>query len=262
LIGKLIIIGAVIVISAIFLVPGISNIIPNFPSLEAITERITNSNSIDSDVMTQQDEIQSHNEITPQNDIQPLSLDQIDPKYVNKETYVGQVFEKSDGKCKISVPDLAEIINGKKEITHIIEVNDCENEVNEPVEVTKLEAKDDVPIPVISTNTITVSSYPITAYYNVIQLTSMNKGNDVLINYNNASGNTIGVVVTLRNSDKEIFSGQFISSKFETIISDVPNTPHMIEMTVEHSVYGTLHASVYAPADSQDSTISGIFTES
>ncbi len=43
LIGKLIIVGAVIVIAVIFLVPGISNIIPNFPSLEA-KEDTTNSN--------------------------------------------------------------------------------------------------------------------------------------------------------------------------------------------------------------------------
>lgn len=254
--GKLIIIGAVIVIAAIFLVPRISNIIPNFPSLEVITGRITDSNNnTDSNSMTPQNEIQSQNEMPP------LSLDQVDPKYVNKETYAGQVFEKSDGKCKISVPELAETINDKKEITHILEVENCVHEVNEPVQVTKLEAKDDITIPVISTNSITVNSYPKTVYYDIIQLTSTHKGSDVLISYNDASGKTIGVVVTLRNSDKEIFSGQF-TSKFETIISDVPNTSHMIEMTVEHSVYGTLHASVYAPADSQDSAISGIFTES
>ena len=251
MIGKLIIFGAIVTVTAIFLVPGVSTVIPNFPSLEAITERVTDSNNnTDSNAMT------------PQNEMPPLSLDQVDPKYVNKKTYTSQVFEKSDGKCKISVPELAETINGKKEITHILEVENCVHEVNEPIQVTKLEAKDDVPIPVISTNVITVNSYPKTVYYDVIQLTSTHKGSDVLINYNDASENTIGVVVTLRNSDKEIFSGQFTSSKFETIISDVPNTPHMIEMTVEHAVYGTLHASVYAPADSQDSTISGIFTES
>ena len=250
-------------VAAIFLVPGVSTVIPNFPSLEAITGRVTDSNNnTDSNSMTLQNEIQSHNEIQPQNEMPPLSLDQVDPKYVNKETYAGHVFEKSDGKCKISVPELAETINGKKEITHIFEVENCVHEVNEPVQVTKLEAKDDITIPVISTNSITVNSYPKTVYYDVIQLTSTHKGNDVLINYNDASGNTIGVVVTLRNSDKEIFSGQFTSSKFETKISDVPNTSHMIEMTVEHVVYGTLHASVYAPADSQDSTIAGIFTES
>ena len=249
MIGKLIIVGAVIVIAAIFLVPGISNIIPNFLSLGAKEDTNSNKDTLVSDV-------------SDSKEIQPLNLDQIDPKYVNKQVYVGQVFEKSNGKCKVSVPDLAETINSKKEITHILEVDDCKNEVNEPVEVTKLEIKDDVPVPVTSTNSIAVNSYSKPTYFDVIQLTSTHKGSDVLISYNDASGKTIGVVVTLRNSDKEIFSGQFTSSKFETLVNDVPNTPHMIEMTVEHSVYGTLHASVYAPADSQDSTISGIFTES
>ena len=246
MIGKLIIVGAVIVIAAIFLVPGISNVIPNFLSLEAKEDTNSNKDTLVSD----------------SKEIQPLNLDQIDPKYVNKQVYVGQVFKKSNEKCKVSVPDLAETINGKKEITHILEVDDCKNEVNEPVEVTKLEIKDDVPVPVTSTNSIAVNSYSKPTYFDVIQLTSTHQGSDVLISYNDASGKTIGVVVTLRNSDKEIFSGQFTSSKFETLVNDVPNTPHMIEMTVEHSVYGTLHASVYAPADSQDSTISGIFTES
>lgn len=249
LIGKLIIIGA-IGVAAIFFIPGVSNMIPNFPSLEAISQKImpdSTDTSPDSN---------SHNEI------QPLSLDQIDPKYVNRETYTGQVFEKSEGNCKVSVPELAETINGKKELTHIVNVTDCPYEINKPVQVTKLEAKDNIPTPVQSTNSVTVSSFPEASYVDVIQLVSSHKGNDVLISYNDYSGNTIGVVVTLRNSDKEIFSGQFTSSRFEALVNDVPNTPHLIEMTVEHSVYGTLHSSVYAPAGSQDSTISGIFTKS
>ncbi|MGI0010308.1 MAG: hypothetical protein ACREAE_02785 [Nitrosopumilaceae archaeon] len=252
MIGKIIIIG-VIAIAAIFLIPGISNVVPLFSSLNVTNE----DKIIDSNRDTAVSDVTDL-----QNEIQPLELDQVDPKYVNKQVYTGQVFEKSDGKCKVSVPELAETINGKKEITHVLEIEDCTHEVNEPVEVTKLEAKDDIPMPIISTNSITVNSYSKPAYFDVIQLTSTHKGSDVLISYNDSSGNTIGVVVTLRNSEKEIFSGQFTSSKFEALVNDVPNTPHMIEMTVEHSVYGTLHASVYAPADSQDSTISGIFTES
>ena len=250
MIGKLIITGAIVGIAAIFFIPGISSVIPNFPSLEAISEKIT-SDSSDS---TQDD--------TSHNEIQPLSLDQIDPQYVNKQVYTGQVFEKSEGKCKVSVPELAETVNGKIELTHILDINDCPYEINEPVEVTKLEAKDDIPTPVQSSSYITTSTFPDADYVDVIQLVSSHKGNDVLINYNDYSRNTIGVVVTLRNSEKEIFSGQFTSSKFEALVNDVPNTPHMIEMTVEHSVYGTLHSSVYAPADSQDSTISGTFTKS
>jgi hypothetical protein len=196
------------------------------------------------------------------NEIQPLSLDQIDPQYVNKETYTGQVFEKSQDGCKVSVPELAQTINNKKELTHIIDVADCPYEINKLVQVTKLEAKDNIPTPVQSTSHVTVSPFPEASHIDVVQLVSSHKGNDVLISYNDYSGNTIGVVVTLRNSEKEIFSGQFTSSKFEALVNDVPNTPHLIEMTVEHSVYGTLHSSLYAPADSQDSTISGIFTKS
>ena len=251
MIGKLIILGAIVAVVAIFLVPGISNVIPNFPSLEAISEKGTTSSEKDT---------ASSDVINSQNDMQPLDLDQVDPKYVKKQLYTGQVFEKSDGKCKVSVPSLAETVNGKKELTHILDVKDCPYEVNEPVEITKLDAKDDIPIPVSSTSSITLNSYFKPEYVDIIQLTSTHKGSDVLLSYNDASGNTIGVVVTLRNSDKEIFSGQFTSSKFETLVNDVPNTPHMIEMTIEHAVYGTLHASVYAPADAQDSSISGVFT--
>jgi hypothetical protein len=64
----------------------------------------------------------------------------------------------------------------------------------------------------------------------------------------------------MKNNDKVLFSGTFYSSKFSTDVKDIPNTPHIIEMTVDNSVYGTLHASVYAPSNIQNSTISGIFT--
>jgi len=250
LIGKLIIIGAIVAAGAFFM-PGISNVIPNFPSLEAISERVLADSKSEDQYLT-----------SPQNEIKPLSLDQVDPKYTKKQIHTGQVFEKSDGKCKISVPSLAETINEKKELTHVLNLEGCPYELGEPVEVTKLEAKEDIPIPVSSPSSITINSHAVSDYSNIVQLTSSHKGDDVLISYNDSSGNTIGVVVTLRNSDKEVFSGQFTSSKFEALVNDVPNTPHIIEMIVEHSVYGTLHASVYAPADSQDSIISGIFTKS
>ncbi|MGQ0638817.1 MAG: hypothetical protein ACT4N1_05645 [Nitrososphaerota archaeon] len=251
MIGKLIIIGVIVAAAGAFFMPGISNVIPNFPSLEAISERVSPEPKPENQYLS-----------SPQDEIKPLSLDQVDPKYTKKEIHTGQVFEKSDGKCKISVPSLAETINGKKELTHVLDLEDCPYELGQAVEITKLEAKEDIHMPVSSLSSITVNSHPVADFSNIVQLTSSHKGNDVLISYYDSSGNTIGVVVTLRNSDKEIFSGQFASSKFEALVNDVPNTPHIIEMIVEHSVYGTLHASVYAPADSQDSIISGIFTKS
>jgi len=252
LIGKLIIIGVIIVAAVAFFMPGISNVIPNFPSLEAISDRVLSDSKPENQHLT----------TNPQNEIKPLSLDQVDPKHTKKEIHTGQVFEKSDEKCKISVPSLAETINEKKELTHVLDLEECPYEIGQAVVITKLEATEDVSMPVSSLSSITIDSHPVTDFTNIVQLTSSHKGNDVLISYNDSSGNTIGVVVTLRNSDKEIFSGQFASSKFEALVNDVPNTPHIIEMIVEHSVYGTLHASVYAPADSQDSIISGIFTKS
>lgn len=251
MIGKLIIIGVIVAAAAAFFMPGISNVIPNFPSLEAISDKVLPDTKPENQYLP-----------SPQDEIKPLSLDQVDPKHIKKETHTGQVFEKSDEKCKISVPSLAETINGKKELTHLLDLEECPYEIGQAVLITKLEATEDVSMPVSSLSSITVDSHPTPDFSNIVQLTSSHKGNDVLISYNDSSGNTIGVVVTLRNSDKEIFSGQFASSKFEALINDVPNTPHIIEMIVEHSVYGTLHASVYAPADSQNSIISGIFTKS
>jgi len=267
LIGKLIILG-IIVVTAVILVPILTKN-PSFHSFEIIADKMLPNSNTKNQTLT---------------DIKPVNLDQLDPKYINKQTFVGQVFDKSDGTCKISVPGLADTINNKTELTHILDVQNCPYKIGDPVSVTKLEPKDNIPVHVSQSNSITVDPYPIPpgsgnsnsintnsvtsdssvipAYYNVLQLTASNKGNDVIINYYDTSGKTIDVTVTLRNSEKEIFSGKFTSSQFQARVNDVPSTPHIIEMTVDSSVYGTLHASVYAPANNQNSTISGIFTKS
>ncbi len=282
MIGKLIIFG-IIIATAIILVPSLTKN-PNLHSLEVIANKtLSVSNTQTNQALA---------------DIKPVSLEQLDPKYVNKQTFVGQIFDKSDGTCKASVPGLADTINNKKELTHILDVQNCPYKVGDPVSVTKLEPKENIPVPVSQPSSIIVDPYPIPSgsdnsnpipsgstnsnpipsgstnsnpvnpvssvpdYYNVLQLTTSNQGNDVIINYDDTSGKTIDVVITLKNSEKEIFAGKFTSSQFQTKVKDVPNTPHMIEMTVDSSAYGTLHASVYSPANNQNSAISGIFTKS
>jgi len=252
----------IIIVTAIILVPNLTKN-PSLHSLEAIAHKVLSNSKEKNQTLA---------------DITPISLNQVDPKYINKKTYVGQVFDKSDGKCKVSVPGLADTINDKKELTHIIDVQNCPFKIGDAVSVTKLEPKDNIPVPVSQSNSITVDSYPIPSgsgnsnsanfgtssvpyYYNVLQLTASNLGNDAMLNYDDTSGKTIDVIVTLKNSEKEIFSGKFASSQFQTRVKDVPNTPHIIEMTVESSQYGTIHASVYVPANNQNSTISGIFTK-
>ncbi len=217
MIGKLILLG-IIIVTAIILVPNLTKN-PSLHSLEAIAHKaLSNSNKEKNQTLA---------------DITPVSLNQVDPKYIDKQTYVGQVFDKSDGKCKVSVPGLADTINDKKELTHIIDVQNCPYKIGDAVSVTKLEPKDNIPVPVSQPSSLTVDPYPIPSgsgnsnsipsgsgnsnsipsgstnsnpvnsdtssvpdYYNILQLTTSNQGNDVTINYDDTSGKTIDVVVT------------------------------------------------------------------
>jgi hypothetical protein len=223
-----------------------------------------------------------------QQTIAPISLSQLDPQYVNKQTYTGQVFQKTGTTCDISVPDMAQTVNGQKELTHIIEIGQCLYTVGQPVQVTSLTAKSNTPLPVSPSNTIQIvpysspntsdststntggsdisasaTGYPtLPPYYQTINLNAQNEGSKVVMSYDDTTGKTTSVTVTLKNSNGQIFTGTFTSSQFQTEIADVPNTPHIIEMTVVNSDYGTLHGSVYAPSNIQNSVINGIFTGS
>lgn len=61
---------------------------------------------------------------------------------------------------------------------------------------------------------------------------------------------------------RSLFSGTFYVSRLHTEVNNIPNTPHIIEMTIQNAIYGTLHASIYVPSNIQNSTILGIFTNS
>jgi hypothetical protein len=85
--------------------------------------------------------------------------------------------------------------------------------------------------------------------------------NSISIHYEDTSGKTIKVTVTLRNSEKQLFSGEFLTSKFDTSVNDVSDSPHIIEMIVEHSEYGTVSSSVFDPQGNDEATIYGVFTK-
>ncbi|MDE1767463.1 MAG: hypothetical protein KGI27_14500, partial [Thaumarchaeota archaeon] len=97
-------------------------------------------------------------------------------------------------------------------------------------------------------------------YFQTVQLNAVNQGTNILFSYDDTTDKTIQVTITVKNDEKVLFSGTLYSSQFHTEVNDIPDTPHIIEMTIQNSVYGTLHASVYAPPNIQNSTISGIFT--
>lgn len=93
-----------------------------------------------------------------------------------------------------------------------------------------------------------------------LQLTTTQQDNgDVKVKYSDNSGNTISVKFTLKNSERELFSGTFYASNFETMINDVSNTDHIIEMVVEHKEFGTITSSVFQPAGNMNTMINGVF---
>lgn len=279
MIGKLIILGIIVAALVIF-VPSVSKMFStsNIKTLEQRIDQATSDKGNNGTTMGNTN--QQTNATTP------IGVDQLDPKYVDKQIYTGQVFQKTGTTCNISVPAMAETINGQKELTHIIEVEQCLYSVGQPVQVTSLTAKPNTPALVNPTNTIQVvpyitpnpndstytntggsdisasaTGYPtLPPYYQTITLNAENEGSKVVLSYDDTTGKTASVTVTLKNNVGQVFTGTFTSSQFETEVTDVPDTPHIIEMTVVNSDYGTLHGSVYASSDNQNSVINGILS--
>ena len=87
-------------------------------------------------------------------------------------------------------------------------------------------------------------------------------GDNVMLHYEDTSGKTISVTVTLRTDDRELFSGTFYTSMFETIVNDASNASYFIDMVVEHEEYGTISSSVFNSGETPETTISGVFSQS
>lgn len=94
-----------------------------------------------------------------------------------------------------------------------------------------------------------------------LSLTTKQDENGVIISYKDKSDKTTSVDITMRNSERVLFSGTFRSSNFDTTISDVKNEPHLVELVIEHEEYGTLTSSAYNSGEGTNE-INGIFTRS
>ncbi|MBM2851529.1 MAG: hypothetical protein HW420_76 [Candidatus Nitrosotenuis sp.] len=214
------------------------------------------SGTIDQTVDTVENKIET---ITPSvDDLNPIK--QIRDKIISpikQQTYYGQVYEKDEEqqKCKISVPQMAKTVDGKKELTHTVDLENCKFQKQQPVQVTNT-------INSVNTESISVESLPQSKIFETLQLKTLkHDDNTVSIQYEDTSGKTTKVTVTLRNSEKQLFSGEFFSSKFDTNVNDISTSPHIIEMVVEHQDYGTVSSSVYNPEGNQDITIYGVFAQ-
>jgi len=91
--------------------------------------------------------------------------------------------------------------------------------------------------------------------------TKQQSDNNILLQYVDTSGKTKSVNVIIRTAEKEIFSGTFFTSKFDTNVNDATGVPYYVDMIVEHEDYGTVTSSVFNPGDSSDTKINGIFSQ-
>ncbi len=99
--------------------------------------------------------------------------------------------------------------------------------------------------------------------FETLSLSSSQQSDDiVMLQYADSSGKTTSVTVTLRTTEKELFTGIFYSSMFETFVQDITKTSYFIDMTIEHEDYGTSSSSVFIPVDSPDTIINGVFSKS
>jgi len=99
--------------------------------------------------------------------------------------------------------------------------------------------------------------------HETLSLSTIQQSNDdILLQYSDLSGKTNSVNVIIRTEHKEIFSGIFFTSMFETNVNDISGVPYYVDMIIEHENYGTITSSVYNPGDSSDTKINGIFLQS
>ena len=113
-----------------------------------------------------------------------------------------------------------------------------------------------------SSNNISTQNYILIPPQTLSLSTKQQSDENILLQYVDTSGKTKSVNVVIRTADKEIFSGTFYTSMFDTNVNDATGIPYYVDMVVEHEDYGTVTSSVYNPGDSSDTKINGIFSQS
>jgi len=182
---------------------------------------------------------------------------------------VGQVIEKDNDNetCKISVPNMAQTIDNKKELTHILDIENCQLEVGETVQINESQTNEPISIQekqnnYIPQSTLTITEIPQSKIFETLQLTTVeNEDGIIQVRYEDASGKTMEAHITLRNAQNELFSGDFYTSKFQTDVLLLENIPHLLEITIEHEEYGTVDSSLFYPVEDYNQSFTGIFTE-
>jgi hypothetical protein len=190
----------------------------------------------------------------------------IDDTINNVERGVGDTIQSVRSNLENFKDDsVSTISDGIDKISSLRKTNDKESDKIEPLETHSSNPK------IKSSNlqsfqpSVTTTENPKTQTitFDTLSLTTAKQTDDLIkLHYEDTSGKTISVKVTLRTTEKELFSGIFYSSMFETFVADSLNTPYFIDMEVDHELHGTIASSVFNLGDSPDVLINGVFTKS
>ncbi len=177
------------------------------------------------------------------------------------ETVNGEVENFKDNSANMLSENFNEISKSTQKVIFFGKIENEQNENTESVEIHSSGSVDNNQGSIIVTPSS--PSIPQTVSFETLSLTTTQQLDDsVMLSYEDTSGKTISVTVTMRTIDRELFTGIFYSSMFEAYVNDAPNTSYFIDMTVEHKEYGTITSSVFNPAGTPETTINGVFSGS
>jgi len=222
---KLGIIAGIVILGGMIFSTEIDNMFPNTSAtvFDSLMDDMSNFGSIASDSVEQRiDE----------------SVDKIIDKTSNSITNeINEVGDKITNEISEAKESSQKIIN--EEISNL-----------DPIESIKNIFTDDTSSPSTSSPTT----------YETLSLSTKQQSDDnIFLQYSDSSGKTKSVSVVIRTEQKEIFSGTFFTSMFETTVNDAFGVPYFIDLIVEHEDYGTVTSSVFNPGDGSDSKIYGLF---
>jgi len=177
------------------------------------------------------------------------------------ETVNGEVENFKDNSANMLSENFNEISKSTQKAIFFGKIENKQNENLESIEIHGSSSGNNNQGTIIVTPS--TPSTPQTISFETLSLTTTQQLDDsVMLSYEDTSGKTISVTVTMRTIDRELFTGIFYSSMFEAYVNDAPNTSYFIDMTIEHKEYGTITSSVFNPAKTSETIINGIFSGS
>jgi len=233
---RLVIIGAVVIFGLVAFLPQTMELIPNPPSI---------IDSVKNDLSDIQDDAIEKVEGTIEGSIDSVNTSIKNLRESSQEFLSTQV-----------IPEAIIPVEYEEEIFY--------GELLEESTQEKVERHGSSPstkgVPTAVPTVITTPQTQTISYETLSLLTEKQADGTVMLKYEDTSGQTISVTVTLRNYDKILFTGQFFSSSLEATVLDAADTSYYIDMIVDHEVHGIVAASAFNPPGSIDAQINGVFT--